>query len=75
MGVVAAHLGQQRKRRAKVFFARTAPALLPRAIEEQIPLPRLDDAARVLERAEDREDLREATARAERAGRGGGEEA
>jgi hypothetical protein len=73
--VVAAHLGQERKRRAKVFFARTAPALLSRAIEQQIPLPRLDGTARVLERAEDGEDLREATARTQRAGRGGGEEA
>ena len=67
--LVAAHLGQKRKRCTKVFFAQAAPAFLSRAIKEQIPLPCLDGATGVLERAEDTEDLCEATARSERAGR------
>jgi hypothetical protein len=58
-----------------VFLARPAPALFARTIEEQIPLPRLDCAAGTVERAKDGEDLRKAAAAAERAGRGGGEQA
>ena len=72
--LVAAHLGQKHKCRTKVFFVQVAPAFLSCAIEEQIPLPHLDGATGVLERAEDAEDLCEATTHSEHAGWGSSKE-
>ena len=73
--VAGAHLGKNSKRGAKMFFARPAPALLARTVEQQVPLPPLDDPARIVERAHDRKHLREAAAAARGGGGGGGEEA
>ena len=70
-----AHLCQNSECRAKVFFARMTPALLARTIEQQVPLPPLYGCPDVQEAANDGEHLREAAAGAQRAGRGGCEEA
>src|SRR6266481_3883841 len=44
----SAHLGKNSKSRTKMFFARTTPTLFPSTIQQQIPLPLLNNPPHIV---------------------------